>query len=132
MREFTVRRCLDAPRERVWQALTQPGCFENWLPAKPGTAVLDVQTGGTWAATVVSGGGQEIPLTGRYHEVREPDRMVMTLPGGTVTAITLTPASTGSTEIAYSFDIDESMQAAISDGVDDVLRRVSAVLARIG
>lgn len=132
MREFTVRRCLDAPRERVWQALTQPDCFEHWLPAKPGTAVLDVRTGGTWEATVVSGGGAELPLTGGYHEIREPDRMVMTLPGGMVAAITLTPASTGTTDIAYSFDIDESMQAAISDGVDDVLQRVSVVLARIG
>ena len=46
MSEFTVTRTLKAPRERVWQVLTQPGHFEGWLPAKPGTAVLDVRTGG--------------------------------------------------------------------------------------
>ena len=45
MSEFTVTRTLKAPRERVWQVLTQPGHFEGWLPAKPGTAVLDVRTG---------------------------------------------------------------------------------------
>jgi uncharacterized protein YndB with AHSA1/START domain len=40
MSEFTVTRTLKAPRERVWQILTQPSHFQGWLPAKPGTAVL--------------------------------------------------------------------------------------------
>ena len=90
MSEFTVTRTLKAPRERVWQVLTQPGHFEGWLPAKPGTAVLDVRTGGSWQATVISSEGEEIALTGRYDEVSEPDRLVMTVPGDVVTAITLT------------------------------------------
>jgi len=132
MSEFVVRRLLDAPRELVWQALTQPSCFEGWLPAQPGTAALDVRTGGSWAATVVSGEGEEIALTGSYHEVSEPDRLVMTVPGGAVTEITLTAASTNTTKIAYSFDIDESMQAMVTDSVDDVLGRVSKVLAGLG
>ena len=78
MSEFTVTRTLKAPRERVWQVLTQPGHFEGWLPAKPGTAVLDVWTGGSWQATVISSDGDEIALTGRYDEVSAPDRLVMT------------------------------------------------------
>lgn len=131
MSEFTVTRYLDAPRERVWQALTLPDCFERWLPAKPGTAVLDVRTGGSWQATVTSGEGEEIALTGSYHEVSEPGRLVMTVPGGTVAAITLTATPTGTTEIAYSFDVDESLQAIITDGVDDILGRVSKVLAPV-
>src|SRR3954471_17216440 len=102
MSEFTVTRTLKGPREKVWQVLTQPRHFEGWLPAKPGTAVLDVRTGGSWQATVVSSEGAEIPLSGSYHEVSEPDRLVMTVPGGAVTAITLTAASAGTTEIAYS------------------------------
>ena len=59
MSEFTVTRTLKDPRERVWQVLTQPSHFEGWLPAKSGTAVLDVRTGGSWQATVISsrGGG---------------------------------------------------------------------------
>ena len=129
MSEFTVTRTLNAPRERVWHVLTQPGHFEGWLPAKPGTGVLDVRTGGSWQATVISSEGQEIALTGRYDEVSEPDRLVMTVPGDVVTAITLTPAPDGTTQIAYTFDIDEPMQDAVTDSVDEVLGRVSAVLA---
>jgi uncharacterized protein YndB with AHSA1/START domain len=129
--EFTVTRTLKAPHERVWQVLTQPGHFEGWLPAKPGTAVLDVRTGGSWQATVVSSDGEEIALTGRYDEVSEPDRLVMTVPGDAVTAITLTPASNDATQIAYAFHVDESMRTMVTESVDDVLGRVSTVLAGI-
>jgi uncharacterized protein YndB with AHSA1/START domain len=129
MSEFTVTRILNAPRERVWQVLAQPSHFEGWLPAKPGTAVLDVRTGGSWQATVISSDGEEIALTGRYDEVSKPDRLVMTVPGDVVTAITLTPAPGDTTQIAYTFDVDESMHAVVTESVDDVLGRVSKVLA---
>lgn len=129
MSEFTVTRTLKAPRDRVWQVLTQPGCFEGWLPAKPGTAVLDVRTGGSWQATVISSDGDEIALTGRYDEVSEPGRLVMTVPGDVVTAITLTSVPDDTTQIAYAFDIDESMHPMVTESVDEILGRVSTVLA---
>jgi uncharacterized protein YndB with AHSA1/START domain len=131
MSEFTVTRTLKEPRERVWQVLTQPSHFEGWLPAKPGTAVLDVRTGGSWQATVISSEGDEIALTGRYDQVSEPGQLVMTVPGDVVTAITLTPAPDDSTQIAYTFDVDESMHAMVTESVDEVLGRVSTVLADI-
>jgi uncharacterized protein YndB with AHSA1/START domain len=132
MSEFIVTRSLKGPRDRVWQVLTQPGHFEGWLPAKPGTAVLDVRTGGSWQATVISSEGDEIPLTGRYDEVSEPDRLVMTVPGDAVTAITLVDAGGDSARIVYAFDVDESMHEMVTEGVDAVLARVSGILARIG
>jgi uncharacterized protein YndB with AHSA1/START domain len=131
MSEYTVIRTLKAPRDRVWEVLTQPSHFEGWLPAKPGTAVLDVRTGGSWQATVISSTGDQIALTGRYDEVSKPDCLVMTVPGDAVTAITLTPAPDDTTQIAYAFDVDESMHAMITDSVDEVLGRVSAVLGGI-
>ena len=131
MSEFSVTRTLKGPRERVWQALTQPIHFEGWLPAKSGTAVLDVRTGGSWQATVISSEGQEISLTGRYDEVSEPDHLVMTVPGDVVTEIALTSAPDDSTQIAYTFDVDESMHSMITASVDEVLGRVSRVLAEI-
>jgi uncharacterized protein YndB with AHSA1/START domain len=131
MSEFTVTRTLKAPREKVWQVLTEPSYFEGWLPAKAGTAVLNVRTGGSWQATVISSAGEEIALTGRYDEVSEPDRIVMTVPGDAVTAIKLTPAQDDTTQIAYAFDVDESVHAMVAESVDEVLGRVSSVLAGI-
>jgi uncharacterized protein YndB with AHSA1/START domain len=132
MTEFTVTRVLDASRERVWRALTQPDSFEQWLPAQPGSAALDVRTGGSWQATVVSGEGEEIALSGAYPEVSEPDRLVMTVPGGAVSDIRLTATSPTTTQITYAFDLDESMRDMVTESVDDVLSRVSKVLARVG
>jgi uncharacterized protein YndB with AHSA1/START domain len=132
MSEFTVNRTLRAPRETVWEVLTQPRHFASWLPAKHGTAVLDVRTGGSWHATVISPDGEEISLTGRYDEVSEPGRLVMTVPGDAVTAITLTPAPDGSTtQITYAFDVDESMHQTVTDSVDAVLGRITAVLTEV-
>lgn len=128
MGNFTVTRTLKAPREQVWQVLTRAPYFERWLPAKQGTAVLDVRSGGSWQATVVSAAGDEIPLTGRYDDVRDPERIVMTIPGDAVTAITL--ADTGdSTEISYAFDVGEDMHDMVEQSVDQVLAKVSQVLA---
>jgi uncharacterized protein YndB with AHSA1/START domain len=116
-----------------WCSSATPGSrCTGWLPAKPGTAVLDVRTGGSWQATVISSDGDQIALTGRYDEVSAPDRLVMTVPGDAVTAITLTPAPDGTTQIGYAFDVDESMHAMVTESVDEILGRVSAVLARIG
>jgi len=75
--------------------------------------------------------GDEIALTGRYDKVSEPDRLVMTVPGDVVTAITLTTFPDDTTQIAYTFDVDESMHTVVTDSVDAVLSRVSAVLAGI-
>lgn len=131
MSELIVTRTLHAPRERVWQVLTQPSHFEAWLPAKSGTAVLDMRSGGSWQATVISSAGEQIALTGRYDEVSEPHRLVMTVPGDVVTAISLTEAPGDTTEVAYAFDLDESMHAMVTDSVDEVLGRISTVLAGI-
>jgi uncharacterized protein YndB with AHSA1/START domain len=131
MGEFTVSRTLPAPRAQVWQVLTLAPHFERWLPAKEGTAVLDVRSGGTWQATVVSPDGEEIPLTGRYDEVREPERLVMTVPGDAVAAITLT-ADGDTTRITYGFDVDEDMHAMVEESVDNVLGKLSQVLAELG
>jgi uncharacterized protein YndB with AHSA1/START domain len=129
MSEFTVTRTLKAPRAQVWQVLTQPSHFEAWLPAKSGTAVLDVRTGGSWQATVTSAEGGDIALTGHYHEVSEPDRLVMTVPGDAVTTITLTDAENETTQVSYAFDVEESMHAMVTESVDEILGRVSAALA---
>ncbi len=90
-----------------------------------------MRSGGSWQATVISSDGDEIALTGRYDEVSEPDRLVMTVPGDVVTAIALASAPDDSTQIAYTFDVDESMHAMVTESVDEVLGRVSTVLAEI-
>jgi len=131
MAELTVTRTLEAPRELVWRVLTETPYFERWLPAKPGTAKTDVRTGGSWEATVVSAEGEEIVVSGPYPEVRAPERMLMEVPGGVVTEITLISAGDDATQISYWFDVPEDLHGVIEEGVDDTLGKVAQILAEL-
>lgn len=78
---ITIVRTFDAPREKVWKAWTTPDAWESWYgqpgETKPGTAEMDVVVGGRWKSTT-SYDGQEIPFTGTYKEVVQPERLVLT------------------------------------------------------
>ena len=131
MSEFTVTRTLKGPAR---EGLAGPHAAQ---PLRR-LAARQAGDGGARRADrrVLAGDrhllrGREIALTGRYDEVSEPDRLVMTVPGDAVTAITLTSAPDDSTRIAYAFDVDESMHAMVTESVDEVLGRVSTVLAGI-
>ncbi|MFI7697786.1 SRPBCC domain-containing protein [Nonomuraea sp. NPDC049480] len=81
--EFEITRVLDAPRELVWAAWTEPERFSRWfgprMMATPvGRITLDAWPGGLWRATLVGGEGFEVLLDGTYREVRAPARLVFT------------------------------------------------------
>lgn len=81
--EYEITRVLDAPRERVFAAWTEPELFSGWFGPRAMTAPvdrmrLDVRPGGAWEVTLVGGGGFEVPLGGVYREVAGPGRLVFT------------------------------------------------------
>src|SRR5436309_3442709 len=78
----SVTRVLDAPREVVWRVHTVSPYFEQWFGAVPGSAVLDVRSGGSWTAEVLAGSGESFTLSGRYVEVEAPSRLVVRVPNG--------------------------------------------------
>lgn len=80
-RGYTITRTFDAPRALVWQAITQPDLFAQWW----GTGEIpvdvhqwDLKPGGLWRATMHYQ-GNEIPWSGRFEEVDEPERIVFTV-----------------------------------------------------
>jgi uncharacterized protein YndB with AHSA1/START domain len=83
-REVTITRVFDAPRELVWKAWTEPEHFAAWFGGPPyttpaSTVSMDVRPGGAWQATMVSDeDGSELPFSGVYREVVEPERLVLT------------------------------------------------------
>lgn len=84
--EFEVNRVIDAPRERVFKAWTDPDeLAEWWGPAGFSTArssvKIDARKGGKWAATMKSDGedGTEIPFYGVYKEFKKPEALSFTL-----------------------------------------------------
>lgn len=78
-RKIVLRRAFDAPRERLWRALTEPEDFARWWG--PGGAVveaMDVRPGGQWKVRQTSPDGVAHRFWGEYLAVEPPARLVMT------------------------------------------------------
>lgn len=83
MKEMTLTRVLDAPRDDVWAAWTTPESFSYWFGGKDmnvplQTIAMDVRPGGEWAAMMEPPTGPAMPFMGKYLEVVKPERLVMT------------------------------------------------------
>jgi uncharacterized protein YndB with AHSA1/START domain len=82
---ITITRVLDAPRELVFKAWTEPHRFASWFG--PGdaevpvaTISMDVRPGGAWRATMFAGPDRrQIHWKGVYQEVVAPERLVFTI-----------------------------------------------------
>jgi uncharacterized protein YndB with AHSA1/START domain len=78
-----ITRVFDAPRERVWREWTEPERFADWFGGVQNevplpTVTMDVRAGGSWRLTMLTARGA-IVWHGEYHEVVEPERIVLTL-----------------------------------------------------
>ena len=81
---IAITRVFAAPRERVWREWTDPEAFADWFGAPDAevpvdSVSMDVRPGGSWRATMFAGPDRrEIQWAGEYHEVEEPERLVLT------------------------------------------------------
>ena len=80
-RELVLTRIIDAPREKLFRAWTEPELLKQWFAPLPWTtpvARLDVRPGG--ASLIVMRGpyGNEFPNRGIYLEVVRNERLVFT------------------------------------------------------
>ena len=80
-RELSLTRLIDAPREKVYRAWTDPELLKQWFAPLPWTTPhveLDVRPGGSSLVVMRSPEGQEYPNPGVYLEVVENERLVAT------------------------------------------------------
>ena len=78
-REFVLTSLLDAPRERVYRAWTDPELLKRWFAPPPWTtpvAELDVRPGGYSLIVMRSPDGREFTSRSRYLDVVENERLV--------------------------------------------------------
>ena len=77
--QLTITRVLDAPRELVFQAWTDPKRVAQWWGPKGFTTPvceLDVRPGGSILIHMRGPDGKVYPMTGTYREVQPPERIV--------------------------------------------------------
>jgi uncharacterized protein YndB with AHSA1/START domain len=78
-REIRTERVFDAPRERVWRALTEPKLIAQWW-GRGNKLVIEkheLKAGGRWRYVEHSDGGEH-GFEGRFREVTPPERAVQT------------------------------------------------------
>jgi uncharacterized protein YndB with AHSA1/START domain len=88
--ELHITRTLDAPRDLVWQAWTDPEHLQHWMGPEGFTAThlqYDLRPGGSWRACLLRNkigegcgeeAGAELWQSGKYLEVVKPERLVFT------------------------------------------------------
>jgi uncharacterized protein YndB with AHSA1/START domain len=80
-RELVLTRLIDAPREKVYRAWTDPALLKQWFAPLPYTtpaAELDVRPGGANLIVMRAPDGREMPNRGVYLDVIPNERLVFT------------------------------------------------------
>lgn len=80
-RELVISRIIDAPRDKVFRAWTDPALLVQWFAPLPWTtarAELEVRPGGSSLVVMRGPDGSEYPNRGVYLEVVPNERLVFT------------------------------------------------------
>jgi uncharacterized protein YndB with AHSA1/START domain len=142
-REILMTRKFDAPREIVWDTITDPDLIPQWWGfARDTTEVkkMDVRPGGQWRYITHTSGGEDVNFHGEYREVVAPERLVYTFlvgdmpPGDGFVEITLVEQG-GVTELRDRsvFSSKEERDAIIATGMEvgarETYERLSELIA---
>jgi uncharacterized protein YndB with AHSA1/START domain len=80
-RELVLTRLINAPREKVYRAWTDPELLKQWFAPKPYTTPvveIDVRPGGSAYFVMRGPDGKDLPNRGVYLEVVPNERLVST------------------------------------------------------
>ncbi|MGE0387652.1 MAG: SRPBCC family protein [Gammaproteobacteria bacterium] len=80
-RELVLTRLIDAPREKVFRAWTEPELLKQWFTPRPWTTPvveIDLRPGGSNYILMRGPDGEEFPNHGVYLEVVRNERLVLT------------------------------------------------------
>jgi len=80
--EIAISRTFDAPRQLVFAAHTMPEHLTHWLLGPEGWTMpiceIDLRPGGSWRFAWEHADGRKLEMTGVYHEIVTPERIVNT------------------------------------------------------
>jgi uncharacterized protein YndB with AHSA1/START domain len=140
-REILITRSFDAPREAVFEAMTDPDLIPRWWgPRAYKTIVekMDVRPGGAWRFLNRTPDGTDYGFSGEYREVVPPERLVYTFivdgmpPGDGFVEVTLVERD-GVTEMRDRsvFDSVEARDAVLQSGMEAGARETMDRLAEL-
>jgi uncharacterized protein YndB with AHSA1/START domain len=141
-REVRIERIFNAPRDRVWKALTDPTLVAQWWGRGNKLVVeqFEVKRGGHWRFVEHSSGGEH-GFEGRFAEVTPPERVVQTfewdgMPGHVaLETMTLEDLGDGRTKLVTislfltTQDRDGMLQSGMESGMNESYAALDRVLA---
>src|SRR5918997_318778 len=139
-RTIRVERVFDAPRDRVWQAFTDPELVAQWWGRGNKLVVerMEVERGGHWRFVEHSPEGVH-GFEGRFREITPPSRVVQTfewdgMPGHVVIeTVELEDIGNGRTRVVNTslFHTTEERDGMLQSGMEGGLNQSYAALDRL-
>ena len=139
-REIHVERVFDAPRERVWNALTDPALLAQWWGRGNKLEIerFEPQPGGHWRF-VENLDGERFAFEGRFRALKAPERLEETfewdgMPGHvSVDTYTLEPLPDGKTKLSSDtlFLTAEDCEGMLKSGMEEGLAQSYDALDRL-
>ena len=143
--DITSTVVLDAPRELVFRAYTDPKLFVQWWGPRRYTNVVDkfeARSGGEWRVIQRSADGAEFAFRGVNHSVEPPERICQTFEyegvPGHVALQTATFESVGNktrvvAQIVFQsvMDRDAMVASGMRSGADESMERLAELLERL-
>jgi uncharacterized protein YndB with AHSA1/START domain len=139
-REIRIERIFNAPRDRVWQAMTDPKLVAQWWGRgnKLVIETFEPKRGGHWRF-VEHSNGETHGFEGRFREVTPPERIVQTfewdgMPGHVaVETAVLEDLGDGRTRIVNVslFHTKEERDGMLSSGMEGGLNESYAALDKV-
>ena len=145
-RAITMSRIFDAPRERIWEILTDPALVPKWWgPKNLITTVnkMELKVGGAWRYIQKDSNGNEYAYQGVYKEIDVPERLVTTSEfeplAGHISTETLTleelpdgrTKMTVRTTFATLEDLEGIIQAGMESGAVESWDRLEELLMKV-
>jgi uncharacterized protein YndB with AHSA1/START domain len=143
-RQIRIERVFNAPRERVWRAMTDPKLIPEWWGRGNRLVIerMELRRGGHWRFVEHSPDGVH-GFEGRYREVTPPERIVQTfewdgMPGHVaVETMTLEDLGDGRTRIVTlslfhtTEERDGMLHSGMEQGLNQSYQALDRVLARL-
>jgi uncharacterized protein YndB with AHSA1/START domain len=139
-REIRIERIFNAPRDRVWRAMTDPQLVAQWWGRGNKLVIerMEVKRGGHWRF-VEHGPDGTHGFEGRFREVTPPERVVQTfewdgMPGYVaINTATLEDLGDGRTRLVSTslFHTTEERDGMLHSGMEGGLSESYAALDRV-
>jgi uncharacterized protein YndB with AHSA1/START domain len=133
--EIRITRVLEAPRDRVWRAWTEPDQIARWWGKRgwstpPESVTLDVRPGGVFRLdSIEDATGRVMPLEASYRDVVEPERLAWG-DGERVAVVTLRDLGDGRTEMTFraTMRASDELRARAAGGLRSAFDRLAELL----